>query len=46
MKACEKCNSDTEKQTLRAVDSHNNLVQYVCKSCGHSVKQIEPIDGE
>ena len=42
---CEKCAStNVNKTVVRAIDSHNNLVEYHCLDCGYKIKRIVAID--
>lgn len=43
-KTCDKCSAKIFKNVIKALDSHNNFVEYLCDTCGHKVVKLEAID--
>jgi DNA-directed RNA polymerase subunit RPC12/RpoP len=43
IKNCSQCHSEMSRNVIKAVDSHNNFVEYECKKCGHKTSEIEHI---
>jgi hypothetical protein len=47
LKKCKDCAStNVDKSIVKAVDSHNNLVEYHCLDCNCKSKEIVAIDEE
>ncbi len=44
IKMCDKCQSKMFKNVIKALDSHNNIVEYKCEKCGDTVIRGEAID--
>jgi thymidylate synthase len=44
IKKCSKCGSEMTRSIIKALDSHNNFVEYCCKKCDFLDAAIEHID--